>query len=269
MSARVSLILARRWLARHRGLLALVLLGLFVFEVGLVHIAEQFDGGAGMQAVVDMLPSFFQQLVHDKLRDFSADGVVSMGFNHPVAMTVMCSMVALFATGTAADREEGLLGALLARPVSRGAYLGGIVLCVVLLALIQPAMLLGGGMLGLSMVSLDQTVPFEVHVEAGLGLVALLLAVGGLALLAGVYAPRRGVAVTWLAAALVPAYLVEFLGFLWSGMDAVRWLSPFHYVPQLPALLGQEPSAAGLWPLLLLAALCWALAARRFAGSDE
>jgi putative exporter of polyketide antibiotics len=260
--------LVGRWLGRHKVLVIVVTLGLFVFEAGLVHIAEAFDGGAGFKQVVDLLPSFFQDLARDKVRDFSADGVVSLGFNHPVAMTVMCAMVVLFATSTSADREEGMLGLVLARPVSRSAYLASQVVCVVLLSLLFPAVLLAGGFVGLAMVELPAALPPSAHVHTAVGLCLLLLSVGGLALLFGVSVPRRGVAVTWLAGLLVPLYLVEFLGFLWSGLDAIRWLSPFHYMPQVSSFVGGDGSATGPWPLVVLALVTGALAFRRFAGGE-
>lgn len=258
--------LAMRWLHRHGWLLAGVLLGLVLFELGLVGIASEFEGGAKLEQVVDLLPSFFQQLVKDKLRNFSTDAIVSLGFNHPVAVTVLCSITALLATSPAADREEGLLGLLLAQPVSRRTYLLGAALPVLLLATLQPAALLTGGVLGLNLVQLPTTLPWTVHLETALGLACLLVLVGGLALLLAVLAPRRGVAVTRLAAILVPLYLVEFLGFLWSGLDALRWLSPFHYLPQLPSALGAESVSGGPW-LLLAAGL--ALGGAAFALFDR
>jgi putative exporter of polyketide antibiotics len=260
--------LVGRWLGRHKILVIVVTLGLFVFEAGLVHIAAAFDGGAGLNQIVELLPSLFRDLAKEHVRDLTADGVVSLGFNHPVAMTVMCAMIALFATSTAADREEGLLGLVLARPVSRQAYLASQVVCVILLSVVFPAVLLAGGFVGLAMVDLPGAQEPSAHVVTAVGLCLLLLAVGGLALLFGVSVPRRGVAVTWLAGLLVPLYLLEFLGFLWSGLDAVRWISPFHYMPQVASMVGGDGSAVGPWPLAALALVTGALAFRRFADGE-
>ena len=266
----MTLTLALRWLARHRVLLAFHLVALFVFAMGLVFIGAEFEGGAGLEPIVELLPAMIQKFVQHQVRDFSADSIVGFGFHHPVIVTAMCAVTALFATSPAADREEGLLGLLLARPVSRAQYLTAALLDVALLAVVQPLVVLAGGQLGLAFVELPTTLPWTAHLDTALGVMALLLSVAGLALLSAVVARRRGEAVARLAGLLVPLYLIEFLGFLWSGLDALRWLSPFHYVSQLPSPMLAMGGAESGSPLVLLVvfAVTTAAAALLFSRAD-
>ena len=89
--------------------------------------------------------------------------------------------------------------------------------------------------------------------------VALAVAYGAIALLAGCATGRRGLAIGITAAAAVAAYLVNSLAPLVDLLDPVQKLSPFYHYA------AQNPLRAGLDPLHLLVLL--AIAAVAAAGS--
>jgi len=257
-----------RWLRRHRVLVLALGAGLVVFEAHLLVLAEQFEGGADVGALIDALPEFFRNLVREKIRDLSMDGIVSTGFMHPIVIVTTCAATCLFATAGAADREEGLLELVLAGPVSRRTYLTAVLSCVVIISGVLPLCLWIGAGIGRLLVSTPSEQPLTVHLGIALNLWALLFAVGGLALLFSATTPRRGPAMARLAGLLVPLLLIEFMGYLWDGFDVIRWMSPFHYMQQLPAQFAGEGRGFDEFILIAIGVVAAGFGCRRFVRHD-
>jgi len=259
---------------RRMGVILIVALpALLLFEVGLVHIAAEFEatqfaGGAGFEGLVDMLPGFLQDLVNSQIDDFSTAALVGVGFQHPVTVTLSITLTVLFAVIPAADRESGLLDLILSTPVTRGRYLAGSVICVVLIAVLLPAAVLAGGAIGLAMVEVPGAPSIEPHVHTALSMAGLLLAIGGMALWLSVGARRKGQAMARTAVLVLPLWALDFLSYLWDGFDAIRWISPFAYIDPMPGPVVSTRVEYGGWVLLGVFVVTASLAARRFAKAD-
>lgn len=222
--------LVRRNLRHHARLLAGLAAGLAVFEWLIAVAAARIELGPGfLKFFTQILPPAARPLLERQIAYVTFSGAVAFGLQHPIPLVAAVAFVIAAATVPAGERESGFLDLVLARPVSRHAYLLATVSLVALGALLLPAALLAGAALGIASVDVASAVPWVRYLPAGLGLALLLLAIGGCALLVAAPARRRGVAVSRAAALTLALYAAEVLGDLWKPLAPLRRISPFHY----------------------------------------
>ncbi len=227
-----------RNLRQHARLLAAMMGGLVAFEVLIVWVAAKIEAGSGLRGFLEqILPPEARETVFSQFGLVSFPGAVAFGFVHPVAIVAAAAFVIAAATVPAAERESGFLDLVLARPVPRGRYLLAVVLLVVVGSLLLPLALLGGAAVALAIVQVEERLPLARYVPGAAGLVCLLLAVGGYALLFAAGAKRRGGAVGRAIGLTLALYVVEFLADFWEPFDRIRWLSPFHYYKPIAAAI--------------------------------
>lgn len=220
-----------RLLRLHARLLLAIAVGVLLFEVFMVWVSAQMGGARGFQLFLEqVLPPDMQRLIYDQFGVGSFEGVVAFGFQHPIFLVAVVAFVVAAATVPAVERETGYMDLVLARPVSRPAYLLATLLLVVTGALVLPAAILAGAGVGLATV--DDVPPGLSWVDYGpaaMALVAALLAVGGIAILSAVSARRRGPAIGRAVALVLVFYWLDFVGPLWGVLETARWISPFTY----------------------------------------
>lgn len=259
---------------RRMGLILLVALpAILLFEVALVHIAAsfeatQFAGGAGLEGLVGGLPGWAKDLFNSLIDDFSTEALVALGFQHPVTMTLSITLTVLLAVVPAADRETGLLDLILSAPVPRGVYLTSCVICFSIVAAALPAAILAGGAVGLATAEVPGEASITPHIKTALSMSALLMAIGGTALWLCIGARRKGQALGRVACLLLPLWAVDFMAYLWDGLDVVRWISPFAYVEAIPGPMSSSRIEYGGFVLLGVFVVTTTFAFRRFARHD-
>lgn len=242
-------------LARHfRRTLALMLaLGaaLFSLELLIVTVARQIDRGPGLLALMEQLlpPAMREQLV-EQAAFFTFGGMVGFSFQHPVILAATLSFVMVAATTPAGERETGLLDLILARPVPRWRYFVAVLLHVVVGAIGLPLVQLAGVAVGLAVVDAPGEIPWTRYAASAAGLTTLLLAIGGIALLFGSTASRRGAAVARAVGLVLALYWVDATADLWPPLHNVRWLSPFSYHAPISAAV--TPYTPPVNPIVLL-----------------
>jgi ABC-2 type transport system permease protein len=256
---------------RHVGrLLAVLFVGVLVFEVGIIYIAASFDSGPGLARFLEMVPQIIRGLIGSQIGEASFGGFAAFGFQHPGV--VVCALAFVIVAGSlpAADHERGTLDLLLARPLPRWRYLTATVAVVVVGALAIPLAAWLGCAAGLMLVTVPDAPPPTRYVPAALELTLLMLACGGVAMATAAGARRRGTAAARTAGMLTVAFVLETLAEFSSAADAVRWLSPFHYFKPVREVL--VPAAGtGLRDALVLVGLflvATGLAFARFARRD-
>ncbi len=258
-----------RNLRHHARLLVSMTLGLAAFEVLIVWVAAKIEEGSGLREFLEqLLPPEAQEAVFSQFGLVSFPGAVAFGFMHPVAIVAAAAFVVVAATVPAAERESGFLDLVLARPVPRARYLLAVVLLVIVGSLLLPAALLGGAAVALAIVQVEERLPLARYVPAAAGLVFLLLAVGGYALLFAAGAKRRGAAVGRAVGLTLALYVVEFLADFWKPLDRIRWLSPFHYYKPIAAAIVPSTPIENPAVLLLAFAVLVAAAVLRFRRQD-
>lgn len=260
--------LVGRTLRQYGPILCGAVLFLFVFEVGLVFVATQFEGGEGIGGIVDMLPSLLRDLVLAKVKDFSAPALVGLGFHHPMTYMVMLGLSVLLGSAPAADRESGLIELIASRPVPRSSYLAAVWLSVVVLWVALPLAVFAGGLVGVHLFEVAAPDPVGELGRSALACAGLMAATTGLTLLCATASRRRFSAVVSVLAILLPSFVIDFLSFLWTGLDLVRWFSLFHYVPSLPGAEATVPFGTGLAVLASVALVSTVAAFWRWERQD-
>ena len=257
--------LAGRILRQQRWVLCSLALGVFGIGLILVYAAAAF--GPTMITMLESMPPLFRSFVGAQLEDLSMTGMVGFGFQHPGTFAMGLSFMVLVATIPAAERESGMLDLLLAHPVPRTSYLLAILFVLVLGALLIPLAGLMGVWLGLATVEAAEEPAWTRFVPSAVGLFTLLLAWGGVTLLLATFGRRRGTAVARAVGAIITLLLIETFSSLYTPLQTVTWISPFHYFkPIASAVSGFDWTGPSV--LLGLFAASTALAFRRFARSD-
>ncbi len=235
-----------RALRQHAALLGVLSAALLLFEWAVVWVAARIDMGPGFRQLLEtLLPPDVLEIIMGQFGFGDFQGTVSFGFQHPFTLVAVIAMVTVMATLPAYERETGLLDLILARPVPRWAYLAASAMLVVITALLAPLAVLGGAAVGLLVVEAPQPVAWTSYLPAAGGLVLLLLAVGGYALLFATDARRRGTAVAQVVGVTLLFYWLDFMGDYWDLLETARRLSPFFYFdPASAARNGIPPGDA-------------------------
>jgi ABC-2 type transport system permease protein len=254
--------------AARMGLPLLALLA--SFQMALVLQAASY-GDVQFARMAEMMPSFLQRSLGEMVSAVASfRGVVLAGYYHPVVL-IVTSLVAIFlATEPARDVEQGLVDLLLARPIPRH-WLITRSLLVALLGVGSPAAVMGATIA----VSLHAFAPPDVAwpaartvVDLGLHLAAVTACFAAIGLMAGAGARRRSAAFTAVGALAVLFYLVDFVAHSWPPLRPLAWLSPFHYYPAIPILVGAADPWRNLAVLLSATAVFVAAAYWRFSRRD-
>ena len=114
--------------------------------------------------------------------------------------------------------------------MARGAYMLATLLLVVTGAVVLPTAILAG--VGIGLATVDGVPPgltWVDYIPAAAALAQVLLAVGGIGLLAAVSAHRRGPAIGKAVGLVLVFYWLDFVGPLWDLLEIARWISPFAY----------------------------------------
>ncbi len=258
------LALLGRQLRHMRWILVGLGLGLFLLEGLIIQLAKAFEGGPGIEQILDMLPDMILDLVKAQIPAFTFPAFAAFGFMHPGALVGSSAVIVMFATAPAGERDSGLLDLLLSRPVTRTKHLLASLLGIVITATAMPLCLLAGCATGLALVDVPGELPWTAYVPAAGLLACLLAAVGGFSLLVGATAQRRGTAAARIAAVLLVTYVVDTLTKVFGSLDALRWATPFHYFDPITATIDEGGHWGDAAVLLgaavvptLLAFRCW------------
>jgi len=251
-----------------RWILSALMLGLVGFEMLVIHLAQAFDAGPGIDQLLGMLPQLLQDLVNSQIATTTFPAFVAFGFMHPAAMVGCFAVLLMLATTPPGDRDSGLLDLLLARPLPRRTYLAASVAGVVLASLVLPCCILLGCALGLATVEVEGQQPWTDYVPACAQLSGLLLAFGGLGLAIATTARRRGTAIARSVSLILLCYAIDTLSRFSTLLGPLIWATPFAYFDPIRAALEPDFPWIGqltLWGVFGLSTL---LSFRRFETRD-
>lgn len=265
-----TLTLLRHSLGRLRALVAALAGVVALFQLLLVRVAASLQESAGFSGLAAFVPPFVRQMAGEALFTFmSFPGIVCLGYFHPMILAGLCGMVIAAATEPAGEIETRFLDAILVRPVPRPA----IILRSVAVLLLLPALVLLAMIAGTT-VGLHWLAPPGVQIPGtrliaslAANLWALLVCVGGWALAVAAASRRRSVAGTIAGVATLVLFLADYLARAWKPVEAVAWLSPFHYFRAMELLMGRPLAFSNLAVLLVAGAagmvVAWLVFERR------
>lgn len=220
-----------RLLRLHARLLVAIGAGVAAFEVFMVWVSAQMDTGEGLEAFLEMvLPPEMRDVLFNQFGVGTFEGAVAFGFQHPIFLVAVVAFSVVAGTVAAGERETGFLDLVLARPLPRRVYFLAPLLLVVTGAVLLPLAILAGAAIGLATVDpVADALSWAAYLPATTALTLLLLAVGGISLLAAAASPRRGPATGKAVSLILIFYWLDFVGPLWDVLETARWISPFSY----------------------------------------
>ena len=260
--------LLARSLRHHGALFIAIAIGLAAFETLIIEAAAVFESGPGIRFLLDMMPEVVRTTIETQIGLASFASAVAFGFVHPFTLAGGIAFVVMAATIPAGERETKLLDLLLARPVPRRHYLLSSLALMAIGAVVLPLVQLAGAAGALAVIETRGELPWQRYIPCAIGLTALLLAFGGIALLLASGAKRRGPAVSQVVGLALAAYVVEFLADLWPRLEWIRWASPFHYFKPIQSAITPSTPIRNLLVLLGIFAITTLLAFARFNRRD-
>ena len=258
----------RRQLERNWVFLAAVMLVLGGFEflicamVSTVNVEEMFTQMAAN------LPPLFRAMIEQNMPGGTPAGVLSFGWNHPVAHALLAAVpITLAAQAIAGEVESGAIELVLAQPISRARYFAAhAAFGAAALAAVLAAGLLGTA-LGQAVYSLDA---FGWPRLAGLFANGLLLQATLYALTLAVSAFGREAGRVALVGVLIAvvSYLVNAVATLWDKAQFAKPWSLHHYFDPREVLVNGHLAAASVVTLSAIALAAIAAAFIRFERRD-
>lgn len=255
-------VLLRHQVRVHRVTLAVLALGLVLFETLMTVVAQQpvisrFLGGILRSAPPQLLAVFGQ----DMLALVSAKGIVGLGYSHPFALVLMAAWaVRVPSAALAGEIGRGTMDLVAARPVGRAAHvfaaaaavLGGLALLALLAWLATAAGLAGDAIPGVRGTDFA-----PVAVTLG----ALFACFGMIGVLVSAMTREAGSAIAWTSGVVAGAYVLDYAARVWPSIAWLRPLSLFrYYQPQQLMTSGLALGHLAILGSVGLAALLLALA---------
>lgn len=260
--------IARRQLERNAVFLAAVMLVLGGFEFLLCAVVAGSDLEGLFTQMSVSLPPLFRAMIEQNMPGGTPAGVLSFGWNHPIAHALLGAVAITIATqAIAGEVEGGAIEVVMAQPLARARYFAAHAgFGIAALSAVLVAGLLGTW-LGQLVYSLA---PFGWSRLARLFLngLVLQLAIYALTLLASAFGREAGrVALVGVMVAVV-SYLVNAVAALWSKAEFLKPYSLHHYFDPREVLVQGHLPADSVAALALVAIVATALAFARFARRD-
>ncbi|HLA24251.1 MAG TPA: ABC transporter permease subunit [bacterium] len=195
-----------------------------LFQYLLVLVFRTLDLGT-LGPVMDMLPQGLRALMGAEAAELlSPRGFLAVVFVHPVMLVLYTAFVIAFASGAlAGEIERRSIALILVRRVTRRQIVGGVALMLLLGTSVLMALLWVGTAVWTTVYDLGPVDLTAFAWVAGTGL-AVLWALGGVALLASAATSESGRAAGLAVAFAIAAYVANYLANL-SG--EWKWLKPY------------------------------------------
>jgi ABC-2 type transport system permease protein len=233
------------WLRRTFLLWALTGLIIFLFQIAVCGIVHDNENVKAFLALLKLLPGVITTaLGGEALQLGNVTGLVSVGYQHPLVLTLFMLFAVAVPTGLLAGQvQQGTMELILSRPTTKTQ----VYVCAGVVTLLGMVGLAGvmflGTVAGSRLYTFDQPLSLQPFLRAAQMAGLAAGTVGAIALLAGAAFRRRGTAVGVTGAFLVVNYAVAVIAPWWPWMWPLSRYSLFYYIDLTPAFLGRP------WPV--------------------
>ncbi len=222
-----------------------IALVIFLMQIAVCGIVHDNESVKTMLKFLDLMPGFVKSaLGGEGLQVGNVAGLIGIGYNHPLVLT----MYMLFAVGIptgllAGEVQRGTMELILSRPATKmQIYLcAGILTLTGMFALVIVMFL--GTVTGTTINNFGEPIPlyqfFQTAINGGL----LASAVGAISLLCAASFPRRGTAVGVAVAFLVVNYFIAVTSEWWPRIQSLKTFTIFHYAN------GYKIFVEHVWPI--------------------
>jgi ABC-type transport system involved in multi-copper enzyme maturation permease subunit len=211
-------------------------------QILIVAQAVEIQRANSFGSLANLLPGFLQRGLGSRaLLLASFKGTIAFGYFHPVVCVTIAILAMYPATEIAHEVEAGLVDLELARAVPRHRLVTRSLIAAHLAAAVVLTAMALGTAVGIRLFdAADLDVPsLELRARLLFNQFAVASCFAGFAILVASHARRWSTAFTFAALTAVVLYNVDFIALGWRPMQAIAWLSPFHYFPALSVIAGE------------------------------
>ncbi len=221
-------------LRSYRTSLSVVSAALFGISVVLVATFDAFGGVEGMEGLLELLPEGIRAMLKAQ-GGFATDatGYIGMQYRHPFYLLATSGFVIAMSAGAVAreiERSTALM--LLAVPLARWRYLAAKIASMVVVVVLLLVAVWSGTAAGVALTGLGG-VDMLTLMRVLANLLALALAVGGIAMLLSSLSSDGGHVISVAAGTAAAMFFGDFLATIWSPAELVGFVSLYHYYDPL------------------------------------
>lgn len=263
MSGRVLLALCAHSLKRIRAFLLGLALLLAAFQFLLTQMGAYLVHHSAFGELSMLLPDFVRTVAGPSALAFmSFNGVVALGYFHPIVVAACLGLTIAIATEPAAEVDTRFVDLTLSRDLTRTTLVTRTALVFLAAAVLVLASMVAGTTAGLACCT-----PPEVAPPATTTILSLATSLGsvmfcwaGLTMAVAGAGRRRAAASGIVGVAALAAYLLDYLGRAWEPARAISAASPFHYFEPTALVMGQRLNAVDVATLIIVGILGAAIA---------
>lgn len=226
-------LLSHHW-RRHRVALALLCLGMGVFEWIITRVAPSPEQASFLRNLLSLAPGTVLQAIGEQITgNLSPRGFVAFGYVHPFPLLMMAVWAVRVPSGALArEMGQGTMDLIAARPVARSSQVAAALVALLagLLGVVLAAWV--GSALGLTMRRIPELSARE-FLPVALMAWMLFAAWGAVALLISAARRDGGHAISITAGIMAASFALDYLARAWQPIHGLRPLSLFaYYDPQ-------------------------------------
>ena len=250
------------WLRRTLPLWGLTALMIFLVQIAICGIVHDNENVKAFLSLLKLLPGVIKSALGGEVLQLgNVTGLVAMGYQHPLVLTLFMLFAVAVPTGLLTGQvQQGTMELILSRPTTKTqVYVCAGVVTLLGMAGLAWVMFLGTAA-GARLYTFDETVTLDPFFRAAVLAGLAAGTVGAVALMAAAAFPRRGTAVGVTGAFLVVNYAVSVFAPWWPWMQPATPFTLFYYIDLTTVFLGLT------WPLGDMAVLGTILLVSAVAG---
>ena len=236
-------------LRRIRAILVGLALLLATFQFLLTQVGAYLVHHSAFGQLSMLLPDFVRTVAGPSALAFmSFNGVVALGYFHPIVIAACLGLTIAIATEPAAEIETRFVDLTVSRELTRATVVARTAIVFLAAAVLVLASMIVGTTAGLACCT-----PAEVarpatgtilSLAASLG--SMMLCWAGITVAVAAAGGRRAVASGTVGVAALAAYLLDYLGRAWAPARPISAASPFHYFEPTALVMGEPLNAVDL-----------------------
>lgn len=262
--------LALNWIGRYVPIWALLATVIFIVQTVLAAVLHERGEIASFLRMMDKMPKIFKAFIGgDDLMPTNVLSIVAIGYQHPLILTSLMINAVIVPSGLlTAESERGTMELLLARPITRTRVfvLTALVAGASQLALVS--VVFAGTAIWTRYFDYGEPIPLGGFARVTVHLMALGLAVVGLALATSAWLNERAKAIGLVVGYLVGSYLMDFSAVWLPSLKRIHPYTLFYYCRPNPILEAGEINARQVGTLLAVAAVAAGLGWWRWRRRD-
>jgi ABC-2 type transport system permease protein len=244
---------------------------LALFQAFLILVARSLHRSNAFGQIGSLMPPFMRNLLGPAFASFlSFDGIVCVGYFHPVVMGSLVALSIALSTTPASEIETGFMDLILSRPLARHWIITRSIVVTTVCTFALLVLMMTGTWAGLSALAPNDVAwparGLILSLAVNLGL--LMLCWGGVAMAIGSASRRRSVAGALAGLIALATFLLDYVARAWPPAESVAWLSPFRYYSPFDLLMGRALAPSSVAVLAGVAVAGFGLAYLLFSRRD-